>query len=51
LGLRKFFPNVPDMAACIGKSERKWTETERERIESVLVEIRALRLRGTQISA
>ena len=40
-GLKKFFPNVPDMAACIGKDERKIQRKGGGRTERILVEIRA----------
>jgi hypothetical protein len=47
----KKYPDFPDRAACIGKGGRRGTETELERIDRVLVEIRAKRLSGAQISA
>ena len=40
-GLKKFFPNVPGMAACVEKGERKTQRKDGERTERVLVEIRA----------
>jgi hypothetical protein len=40
-GLKKFFPNIPDMAVCIGRGEREGLGGRGKRTERVLVEIRA----------